>query len=492
MSNLKQFAGQTVIYGFGHILSRIVYYILISSFLTYLLGSNTFEFGAYEYFYVYASFFVILFSFRLDTALFRFGSEKDQLQKTYNTSLSMVLLSAILLLILGFGFSKFFASLTPFPEGTKYIKWFAIILSFDIISLIPFAKLRLQNKAKTFALCKIFNVFISSVLIIFFLVVMPRITFLQEIIPQLDMRIDYVFISNMIASGLLFFILFFYAGQFKFKIDKQLFNKIIYYIFPLVIVGVCYTFIQNFAIPLQEKFLTGSSDENLAQGGIYASSRRIAVLFAMFTTAFNYAAEPFFFNNSSKEDRASLYGPICRLFTLIGGVVILALYLGMDIVQYIVQQSYRESLFVIPILLLSYLMLGLYYNVSIWFKLSDKTWYGAVFSIIGVLITVLISVVFLPQVGYVASAWATFFSYLVMLVLTFYFGQKLYPIPYPVKKILINLGLIIMIILLANFIESKINGVPLYSIKCLLFFAYLTYVYIVEKERWMSIIGNRS
>lgn len=494
MSRIKKFAGQTVIYGFGHILSRIVYYLLVVVLLTYLLGDSTFEFGAYSYYYAYASLLVILFSFRMDTALFRFGSEEGNLQNAYNTTFVPILFFAFLLFVSGFIFDDYVASLTPFPNKPQYIRWFATILCFDVLTLVPFAKLRLENKAKIFALCKIFNVFISSLLIIFFLIILPKTdSSCFAFIPKFEFQIDYVFVANVISSVILFFVVIYFSGVFSFVVDKVLLKKIIYYVFPLVIVGICYTFIQNFATPLQEWLLGGTEIENLGQSGIYDSSRRIAVLFAMFTTAFNYAAEPFFFSNSKKEDRELLYGKICRLFTLVGGLAVLGIFLGLDIIQYLVEKSYRESIFIIPILLVAYLILGIYYNVSIWFKLSDKTWYGAFFSITGVIITLLISIIYLPKVGYEASAWATLASYSVMLILTYIFGQNKYPISYPLGKIIVNLSIVVTIILIATYCEATIGGPILYGIKALLFLGYLIYVYWAEKEEWLKVFtGSKS
>jgi len=429
----------------------------------------------------------------MDTALFRYGSEEGQLEKAYNTTFLPVLIFAALLFLIGFYFDQKIAALTPFPNKPQYIRWFSCILAFDILTLVPFAKLRLENKAKAFALCKIFNVGLSSLLIIFFLILYPKMKDSLSFIPQFEYQIDYVFIANLIASFVLFFLVISIAGRFKLEVDYALLRKILYYVFPLVIVGVCYTFIQNFSAPLQEWLLPGTDLENLGQSGVYDSSRRIAVLFAMFTTAFNYAAEPFFFSNSTAQDREQMYGRICRLFTLVGGLVILGIFLGLDIIQFLVEKNYRESLFVIPILLLAYLLLGIYYNVSIWFKLSDNNWYGAAFSIIGVALTLVISIVYLPKIGYVASAWATLASYFVMLVLTYVFGQKVYPISYPIQKILLNILIIISIIKMALTIENHLEGVPMYAVKAVLLLGYAIYVYKAEEQEWKTIFtGSRS
>ena len=493
MDKLKQFAGQTVIYGLGHIAPRIIYYLLVVVVLTYLLGENTFEFGAYAWYYAFVAVFLILFSFRLDTALFRYGSEKGNLMPVFNTSLSIVGLIALSLIGLGFLFDDSIAAHSPFPDRPDYIRWFSLIIAFDIVSLVPYARLRLENKAKVFSICKILNVTISSVLIIFFLVLLPKLDPNGlSFIPKFPLRIDYVFISNIIASGTIFFILLFYIKGFRFRWDAPLVKKMLVYAFPLVIVGIANCFIQFFAVPLQEHFLGGESMDNLGDSGVYDTSRRIANLFALFATAFNYAAEPFFFNNAKEEDRQNLYGPICRIFVLVGGVIILLLHFGMDILQFMVDENYRESLYVIPILLMAYLFLGVYYNVSIWYKLSDKTHYGAYVSIIGVIITLLISIIYLPQVGYVASAWAAFATYLTMVIIVYILGQRIFPIRYPAKKIVLNLLIIGTLVIAGNFADSRLGGTASYAIKASLFVFYLTYMYLVEKDFWKSLTKRRT
>jgi O-antigen/teichoic acid export membrane protein len=493
MSIIKQLGGQTVIYGGGNILSRIVYYLLVSVLLSYLLDGQNAEFGVFGWFYNYAAIFIILFSFRMDTALFRFGSNTENRNNASSTSFTAVLLAAFVLLFIG-GFTyKYIAQFTPVPDRPIYVRWFAFILAFDIISLVPYAKLRLDNRAKTFALFKILNVFISTILILFFLYVLPRLPLgLKSLFPDYPYLIDYVFISNLIASFTLLILLLIKVGGLSFKIDRVLLKKMMFYVTPLVIVGVANSIIQYFAVPLIEQYIGKSGEESLAEAGTYDLSRRIANLFAMFITAFNYAAEPFFFKNASASDRHLYYGKICHLFSLIGGLIILCMVFSLDAgIQFMMGESFREGIFVIPILLMGYLFLGLYYNIAIWYKLSDNTKYGALISICGVAIFLAINIIFLPIYGYVVTAWATLITYSFMVGLAYIIGQKKYPIEYPVKKLIINIFIISIGVVISVYLKPHISAFIYYTIGVMTVCLYVAYAYKAEQEEWNTILKIR-
>ena len=492
MSRIKQLAGQTIIYGGGHILSKVVYYLLVTVLLTKLLDGENLEFGTFSSFYAYSAVLVILFSYRLDTALFRFGTDSEDRQSAYNTSFTAVILSSLILVCIGIFGYEYISVWTVAPDRPIYVRWFAFILAFDIISLIPYAKLRLDNEARKFAIFKILNVLISSLLILFFLFVLRHLPQgLRNWFPSYEHIIDYVFISNLIASFSILLLLFVKVGSVSFKINISLLKKMFFYISPLVIVGIANSFIQYFAVPLQEEFLGNSSDKNLYDAGTYDASRRIAGLFAMFITAFNFAAEPFFFRNASESDRHLYYGKICHFFSLVGGFVIIAMVFSLDLIQYIIGKSFRESIFIIPILLLGYLFLGLYYNVSIWYKLSDNTKYGAVISILGMIIFLLINIVFLRQFGYVITAWATLVTYSSMVIIAYFLGQKIYPIPYPIKKILINIIIIAAIVAASIFIKQLCPNVIYYVIGAITLCLYMLYAYKVEEKEWNGMLNIR-
>lgn len=488
MNKLQQFANQAIIYGVGSILSRIVYYLLVTVFLTYLLGDQTGEFGTYGTFYAYISVLVVILSFRFDTAFFKFGSQDVDFDTAFSTAFVPVVLIALGAVVVGCGFSESIAAILGFEGQSHYIVWVSLILGFDIMNLLPFAKLRLLNRAKAFALYKIFNVALSAILILFFLVLVPRYRDgWLSFIPQLPDMISWVFVANVIASGVLFLSLLPVLKGQTWSVDKLLLRKMVYYSYPLVIIGVANGIVQFFGVPLQQWFLSGDHAENLGQAGIYDATRRIAGLFVMFTTAFNYAAEPFFFNNASAEDRRELYGKICRLFTLVGGLVIVGMVIGIDLLQYLAESTYRESIYLMPVLLVAYLFQGLHINISIWYKLSDNTIYGAYIAIIGALVTLMISITCLSSMGYAASAWATLVSYMLMVVIGYVWGQKHFPIHYPVKHILADLLLIISILAIVHCCQEYMATVR-YIVGTALFCLYLLYAYHVERDEWVRML----
>ena len=489
MNQIRQFAGQTLIYGLGHIFSRILFFLLITVYLTYRL-KDEYQYGIYTDLYAYVSILIVLFSLRMDTAFFRFGSKSENKLSAFSTALIPVLFSAMILLLLAFSFAQPIANFLQYPDSPHYVRWFAMILAFDILALLPYARLRLENNARFFVICKVFNVLLTISLVLLFLEIIPRENFgngLFSLVPVLEFDIDYVFLSNLLASIAVLVLLLINLGRFTIKINAVLLKKMLFYSFPLIIVGVFGSFNQFFAVPLQKYFLGEDVVNNISHGGIYGASQKIASIFLLFTTAFNYAAEPFFFNNSTETDRKLLYGKICRLFVLFGGLLILTIYLGLDLFQLLVDEIFREAIFVVPILLLAYLFLGIYYNISIWYKLSDKTIYGAIISFIGVLITVLISLIYLPTIGYVASAWAALLTFSTMVLLSYLLGQKLFPISYPIKKIFLNLTIIIAIILISSSLSNMVPKTMLYTTNVFLLGGYLSYCWYAEKEEWRRL-----
>lgn len=391
---------------------------------------------------------------------------------------------------MAFFFTEEIASLIGYSDRSKYIRWFSLILAFDIVALIPFARLRLENKARSFALLKIFNVLFSSLLILFFLIVFPKTNdwTVFNWLPRFDYQIDYVILTNILASFLVLLFLVFLTGFSRLKIDYPLVKKIIPYVLPLVIVGMCNNFIQyNGASVIKFLYSGDSLLDKLSASGVFDSSRRLAGLFVLFIGAFNYAAEPFFFNNYKTEDKEALYGKICHLFILLGGLIILGIVCGIDIVKFLVGKDFRESLFIIPILLFAYLFLGIYHNISIWYKLSDKTIWGALISFVGAGVTLVISLLYIPKHGYVVFAWANMLSYAIMVLLAYTLGQKYYPINYPLKKILLSVGLLTLIVVASVYLQNQLSGIRLYAIYTAFILLYIFYAYLSEREEWRAL-----
>lgn len=457
MSLLRQFAGQTIIYGLGHILSRVLYFLVLNSYLTYRF-EDSYEYGLYGMMYGYATLLIVLLSYRIDTAFFRFGSKDGMIKEAFSSAfLPLIITTSILGLIIIY-FSAGLSSLLGISEYPHYFRWFAIIIGLDVLSLLPFGKLRLEKRAKTFTFLRIGNILLTILLLIYFLEVYlptnPDGGWLKEFFPGLSLDVDYVFIANIIASFLLFISLLFTVGKISFNINWQLWKKMVLYSAPLIIVGIANSVNQYFSPQLQQAFLSGDTEQNISQAGIYTASLRLASLLVMFNTAFNYAAEPFFFRNAANKNDKTIYAKVLNLYTLSAVLMLVGLVYYLDIFKYLIGTNFREGLFVIPILLFAFLMLGIYYNISIWYKLSDKNIYGGIISSIGVAITLSVSSIMLPQIGYAASAWASLACYTGMVILAFYFGKKHYPIEYDLSTLLTLIGSAVVMIVLAILIDQ--------------------------------------
>lgn len=450
-------AGETVLYGIGQILPRIFHYLVFSTYLTYRLNEARSEYAIYLDLYAYASVLIVLFSYRMDTAFFRYGRREEDMAGVYYTALLPMIGTSVLLIIVAFLFSEPLADWLTYPGRGYYVIWFGLIIAMDVLALLPMARLRLQSRARLFVSFKIFNVGITILLVLFFLEIMPLFSEQSslEIFEFARSEIDFVFLSNLIASALMFVGLIWVYPIKMVTVNWPLWRKMLGYAWPLVIVGIAGSINQFFGVPLQKYFLGESFEINKDEAAIYGAVQKIPALLAMFTTAYNYAAEPFFFRNADRKDAATLYGDIALFFIMVAGVVVLGIYLFIDVFQYFIGPNFRAGLYLVPILLLSYLLLGIYYNVSIWYKLGDKTKYGALIATIGAVITIAVSIIFLPVIGVVASAYAALMCYLVMVVLAIALGRKFYPINYPLFSMARIIGLILAGMLAGYFMKTE-------------------------------------
>ena len=443
MSLLKKLAGETAIYGLSHILSRVLLFIVFTFYLTRRFDGDATEYGIYTDMYSYAAVILTILVFRMDTAFFRYGSKGD-LQKVFNTGFIGVLGFCIIVLVLLLTNIDWFSSILRYEESPHYIKWFAYILVLDAITALVFARLRLQSRPIRFMVYKFINVGLTLILVLAFLEFLPKYfpTQFEQLNSMLGVtrQIDYVFFANLLASGAVVLAMLPEFKTFRFTFEYPLFKKMLWYALPLVAVALAGNINQAFAAPLQKYFLGNDILENLANAGVYGAAAKLAILLNLFTTAFNYAAEPFFFNNSDRKDSLEVYGKVALAFTIVACLATLGLIFYIDIIILLLGDTYRSGINVVPILLFAYVFLGLYYNVSIWYKLKDKTYIGALISFMGAFITILISLLLLPKIGTIASAWAALACYVSMVIVGYFIGQKYYPVHYPVKKILFYIG----------------------------------------------------
>lgn len=456
MSLLKKLASETALYGLSSILGRLLTFVFLTPYLTRKFMPD--QMGIQTDIYAWAAFLMIIFTYRLETTFFRFGSKAEDRPTAYKTASISLIASTVVLVVTLLLFAQPIATWLEYPNHANYIVYFAFILGFDALSALPFALLRLESKAMRFAVIKLFNLFIHLGAILFFLELCPILVEQQWLSTDgwynPDLGIGYVFLANMLASIITFILL---APHYFQKVgkttvaaifDKELLKKMLWYAFPLVLAGFAGIINEVLDRTLLKAYLPGTLNERLTQVGIYGACYKISIFMNLFTQAFNYAAEPFFFRNADRKNAQPLYAKIAQLFALVGSLGFLAIMLYMDIVQYFVAAAYREGIVVVPILLLANLFLGLYYNAAVWFKLTNRTRFGAYIAVIGASITVLLNLILIPRIGYLGSAWATLACYVTMVGFAYYWGQKYYPIPYPVAKIFFYIGFAIAIYVL--------------------------------------------
>lgn len=492
MTSIKKLAGETVIYGVSHILPRILHFIVFTMYLTRKFPTT--EYGIYNDLYAYATILLTLLVYRMDTSFFRFGSNNKEIQKVFSTALMPLLISTVILVGVVFSFAKPIAELLSYGSSVHYIKWFALILGFDAAATLFYGRFRLQNRPIRFLIYRVANVILTIFFVLFFLEILPRFNnnLLLSIGNTLGVSnpLDYVFLSNLIASGLILVLMIPEFLKVQWSFDFSLWKKMFFYALPLVIVSLAGN-INQAAVPIQKYFLNDSITENLANAGLYAAAAKIAMLLMLFTTAFNYAAEPFFFNNAKDKDAPRIYGQVALAFTMVASIVIMVIIFYSHLFQLIVGIEYRSAFYVVPILLMAYLFLGLYYNVSIWYKLADKTYIGALISLGGAIVTLVISIILLPHMGKIASAWAALACYSFMCTLAWWTGKKYYPIHYPIAKIGKYILLTTLILFGAHHLEQIItNNWIFMGIGTSIILIYLLFIWLTEKSFIQSIKSN--
>jgi len=448
----RELAGQTIIYGLGTIIPRILNFLLTPLY-TYTLPAN--QFGIITEMYSYVAFFMVLLTFGMETTFFRFVSQKNNSKTIFNSAFGTLLLFSSIFIITIYTFKSNIALAIGYKDYSNLIMYLALILFFDVLTAIPLAKLRVENRAKFFTLIRVLNVFINISLNIFFFVICKDSdnNFLSNLYNE-NIGVGYAFISNLIASFFTFIILLPIMLKFKFKFDKNIILKMFKYATPLVIVGIA-GMVNEVADKLFLKYLTPEYLNPLKQVGIYGANYKLAVLMTIFIQMFKYAAEPFFFKHSNNIDAKEIYSKVMTWFIIFCLLIFLLVSLNIDIFQFMIGADYRSGLYIVPIVLLANIFLGIYYNLSVWYKINNLTHFGALISLIGVIITISLNFILIPIIGYIGSAIATLACYFTMVIFSYFIGQKYYKIDYQIKKILGYGFLTTIIYFIYNFLQTK-------------------------------------
>lgn len=486
MSLFKQLAGETVIYGFSHILGKVLNYILIAFYLTRKLSGEQAQYAIYNELYFYVAILIIVLGLRMETTFFRFGSEKSDYKKAFSNGLMTMTTTGLLWFIPAFIWSNDIAALLSYPDHGNYIRVLSALVLVDLIIAMPLARYRLDQRPLRFVLMQTGSIVLNVTLVILFLEVFPALN--VELFTTDDLLYQ-VFFANLLARVILLVVLSPEIYHLGWHFDHQIWSKMIRYAWPLVLVGLAGVINQSSYIILQKYFLPKDLIENLTSGGIYAAAAKIALLMNLFVTAYNFAAEPFFFKQAKREDATYIYAQMARAFSWIAAFIMLGLLLFLDVFQYIIDESFRQAIYVVPIILLGYYFLGLYYNLAIWYKVTNKTIYGALISLIGTIITLWVNLQLLPQVGVLASAYAALTCYLIMCIFCYFLGRRHLKIPYQPFKILTGLFIVISFYFLFGQINPYLSTVGNWAVKLVMMASFFGLFWLLEKEKvreWLN------
>lgn len=440
MSNpLKKLAGQTVIYGLGTILPRFLNYFLTPILTRAFLPA---EYGINSELFAYISFLNILFTYGMETTFFNFNAKLENKEEVYNTALLTLLSSSVVFSLLLMLFASSIGELLSTPNAvypTRFIVWCIIIMATDAIMCIPFAKLRADNKPLHFSLLKLINVGINVGLTIYFISFCKAAYDAHETgfnagMYNPEIGIGYCFIAMLIANIITLLLMSKQFTSLRFVINKELVLEMLRYTWPLIILGLAGMVNETLDRIILKKLMVDKAEAQVAQG-IYGACYKIAILMTIFIQAFRFAAEPFFFGKAKDKDSKKTYAFVMKYFVIFCLVLLLGTLLNLDWIKYFIDEPYWGGLTVVPVLLMANLCLGVVYNLSIWYKLSGETKYGAVISVTGAVITIVINVLFVPYYSFVACAWATLAAYGGMMVISYLLGQKHFPIKYNIRAL---------------------------------------------------------
>ena len=473
MSKLKQLAGETVLYGLGSILPRMLNFLLVPLHTIDVFSRA--EYGVVTKLYAFVAFVNIVFMFGMETAFFRFASKPSaDTKRIFNLAQTSVLLISGPLSILFILLSSPIASYLDISDHPEFVTWLTLVMLTDAVVAIPFARLRLEKKAMQFASAKIINVLLLLVLNYYFL----KISYDPAI------NVGYVFLANLIANS--FFLIFFLRTLLSWRpaYDKDISPVMLQYAYPVMLTGVAGMTNEMFSRLTLEWWLPDNFYNSLTKKdalGIFGACYKFAVLMNLGIQAFRYAAEPFFFSNAVDKNSPKLFAKINHYFVITCCIVLLGISINLDILKYFIGEDFWTGLSIVPILLVAYLFLGVYYNFSVWFKLTDKTYYGTWITLGGAVITIAANYFLIPIWGYIGCAWAAVACYFSMTVACYATGQKFYAIPYKIIQSLIYLMVTLLLVYSINLIEIQHQGKAT-AFHMLVVLLFIGIVYLVERK----------
>jgi O-antigen/teichoic acid export membrane protein len=480
LSAIKKLAKQTATYGFSTILGRLLNYSLVPLHLRVFAPA---EYAPIGDLYSYVAFLGVLLTYGLETAYFRFSRSEENPEKVYNTAYISHLISSAIFLTIFLVFASPIAGFLKYPGHVEYVILFTFIVVFDALTAIPLARLRKENRAKRFVSVRFTNISINVVFNLIFLLLLPWLVTQGIEVPFYDKTIGvgYVFIANLISSGFTLVLLMPQLRKVHFNFDRELWKRMMVYSWPILIMGFAGMVNEVFDRILLKYLLPPDTQQYLV--GIYSACYKISIFMTLFVQMFRFAAEPFFFGQAEDKNSYKVYADVMKYFVLAGGLIFLGVMLYLDLVKDILigNPEYYPGLIIVPWLLLANLFLGMFFNYSFWFKLTDKTTAGASISIFGAVVTLLLNWLLIPIMGYLGSAIATFICYAAMMLACYWMGRKRFPVPYDNARILFYLALAVGLYLVS--LRLGVTGILQYGANTVLLLLYVGIAYLIEKPK---------
>jgi O-antigen/teichoic acid export membrane protein len=497
LASIKKLASQTLWYGASSIFARFLYYLLTP----YLTGkfSGTVEYGRMSLVFALIPFLFTLIVFAFETAYFRFMERKEFKMDVYDTLSTSLLISTLAIIGLTIFYRAHVAAFIGLPDHPEYITLCAAIIGFDALSALPFAKLRHENRPKKFAFIRITGILLNIFVVYFFLTVCPSIikknpNSILHLVYSARFGVAYVLIANVAASLFQFLALSKEWSGIKLHINKILWKEVMIYALPLTIAGFAGMINETFDRVMLQRWSPLKGDAATFEVGVYSACYKLSILITLFVQAFRMGAEPFFFKQSSQENAPKVYARVMKFFviTICGMFLFVSLYLNIWKILFIRDEKMWAGIKVVPILLLANMFLGIYINLSIWYRLTRKTTAGAYITLIGAGITIAVNFVFIPYFSYMACAWATFLCYGTMMVISYLWGQKSYPVPYAWKKLVAYIVIVVILYFIHRGIISLWQNTALnYTIATLFLILFGLLIYRIEKKEFEYLFKMR-
>jgi O-antigen/teichoic acid export membrane protein len=462
VAGLKSLAKETAIYGVSSIVGRFLNYLLVPVY-TIALPASSGGYGVVTNIYAWVALMLVLLTCGMETGFFRFANKgQDDPMRVYSTTLLSVSFGSVIFVALGLLFLEPIAGWLEYGEHPWYIGMMMIVVAMDAIQSIPFAYLRYKKRPIKFAALKLLFIFLNIALNLFYYVVLK------------GNDVGYAFLFNLICTSVVMLCMIPELRGFTYVLDRELLKRMLRYSLPLVILGVA-GILNQVADKIIFPFVYPDEAEATIQLGIYGAASKIAMIMAMFTQAFRFAYEPFVFGKSKEKDSREMYAQAMKFFIIFTLLAFLAVMFYLDILRHIIGRDYWDGLRVVPIVMAAEIFMGIYFNLSFWYKLIDETRWGAYFSLTGCTILILMNVFLIPKYGYIACAWAGFTGYGVAMLLSYFVGQKKYPIQYDLKAIGMYVLLAAVLYLAAEYvpIDNIYLRMAYRTVLLILFIAYV-------------------